>query len=58
MRPINATLINLYHVCHRQLWLHAHELRMEHESDAVYAGYSDRSDPPIPKTFDPLIPEL
>ena len=38
MRPINATLINLYHVCHRQLWLHAHEIRMEHGSDAVYAG--------------------
>lgn len=36
--PITATHINLYHVCHRQLWLHVHGIRMEHQSDAVYAG--------------------
>ena len=47
---INATLINLYHVCHRELWLHAHGIRMEHSSDIVAEGrligensYTDRS---------------
>jgi len=35
---INATLINLYHVCHRELWLHANGIRMEHTSDIVYEG--------------------
>lgn len=35
---INATLINLYHVCHRELWLHAHGIRMEHTSDIVAEG--------------------
>lgn len=47
---INATLINLYHVCHRELWLHAHGIRMEHTSDIVAEGkligettYTDRA---------------
>ncbi len=35
---LTATQINLYHVCHRQLWLHSHELRMEHTSEIVYEG--------------------
>ena len=35
---INATLINLYHVCHRQTWLHYHGIRMEHTSEAVKDG--------------------
>lgn len=35
---INATLINLYHVCHRELWLHANGIRMEHTSDTVNEG--------------------
>jgi CRISPR-associated exonuclease Cas4 len=35
---INATLINLYHVCHREMWLHANGIRMEHTSDTVYDG--------------------
>ncbi len=38
MRPITATLVNLYHICHRELWLHAHEVRMEFFSDAVQDG--------------------
>jgi CRISPR-associated exonuclease Cas4 len=38
MQNITATLINLYHVCHRELWLHAHEIRMEHTSDLVAEG--------------------
>lgn len=35
---INATLINLYHVCHRELWLHANGIRMEHTSETVAEG--------------------
>lgn len=35
---INATLINLYHVCRRELWLHAHGIRMEHTSEIVAEG--------------------
>ena len=45
-----ATHINLYHVCHRELWLHANGIRMEHTSDIVYEGkligettYADRA---------------
>jgi CRISPR-associated exonuclease Cas4 len=38
MRHITATHINIYHVCHRELWLHAHEIRMEHTSDIVTEG--------------------
>jgi CRISPR-associated exonuclease Cas4 len=50
MRHITATLINLYHVCKRELWLHANEIRMEHTSDTVTEGkligentYTDRA---------------
>lgn len=35
---ITATLVNYYLLCHRKLWLHAHEVRMEHTSDRVYSG--------------------
>jgi CRISPR-associated exonuclease Cas4 len=35
---ITATLINLYHVCHRELWLHTHEIRMEQTSEIVADG--------------------
>lgn len=35
---INATLINLYHVCKRELWLHANGIRMEHTSEVVSEG--------------------
>jgi len=48
---INATLINIYNVCRRELWLHANTIRMEHTSDMVYEGktiednsYTKRSD--------------
>ena len=47
---INATLINLYHVCRREMYLHHHGIRMEHTSDVVYEGkligestYEDRA---------------
>lgn len=35
---INATLINLYHVCPRECWLHANGVRMETTSDTVADG--------------------
>lgn len=38
MSTITATLINLYHVCHRELWLHAHGIRMESNSEIVAEG--------------------
>ena len=38
MHLINATLVNLYQVCRRECWLHAHAIRMEHTSDTVYEG--------------------
>ncbi len=48
---LTATLIAYLHTCHRKLWLHAHEIRMEHTSDLVAEGkligetaYERRSD--------------
>lgn len=38
MHFINATLINLFHVCKRELWLHANDIRMEHTSNIVSEG--------------------
>ena len=35
---VNATYINLYHVCKRELWLHANGIRFEQTSDLVYDG--------------------
>lgn len=35
---VNATLVNLYHVCKREMWLHANGIRMEHTSDIVAEG--------------------
>lgn len=35
---INATLVNLYHVCPRECWLHANGIRMEMTSDIVADG--------------------
>ena len=35
---INATLINLYNVFQRELWLHANGIRFEHTSDLVLEG--------------------
>jgi CRISPR-associated exonuclease Cas4 len=33
-----GTLVNYYHICHRELWLHAHGMFMEHESELVKDG--------------------
>ncbi len=35
---ITATLIAYFHTCRRKMWLHAHEIRMEHTSDLVAEG--------------------
>jgi len=35
---ISGTLINYYFVCHRELWLFANGINMEHNSDLVYEG--------------------
>ena len=35
---ITATLVNLYHVCQREMYLHAWHVRMEHTSDVVLEG--------------------
>lgn len=35
---ITATLINLYHVCKREMWLHANGICFEHTSDLVFEG--------------------
>lgn len=37
MQP-TATLISYFHTCHRKLWLHANEIRMEHTSELVAEG--------------------
>lgn len=35
---VTGTLFNLYHVCKREMWLHANNIRFEHTSDTVYDG--------------------
>ena len=35
---ITATLVNLYYVCRREMWLHANGIRFEHTSDLVFEG--------------------
>ena len=35
---ITATLMNLYNVCKREMWLHANGIRFESTSDLVYEG--------------------
>lgn len=35
---ITASLINMYHICKREMWLHANGITMEHTSDTVSEG--------------------
>ena len=35
---ITGSLFNMYFVCHREMWLHANGIQMEHTSDTVYEG--------------------
>ena len=53
---ITATLINLYHVCKRELWLHANNIRFEHTSDLVYDGklIHENSYPQRPERYEEL----
>jgi CRISPR-associated exonuclease Cas4 len=53
---ITATYINLYHVCNRELWLHANEIRFEHTSDVVYEGklIHEESYPQRPERYEEL----
>ncbi len=37
MHP-TGTHFNYYHICHRKLWLFAHNIQMEHTSDLVFEG--------------------
>jgi CRISPR-associated exonuclease Cas4 len=37
-KVIAASLINMYHVCPREMWLHANDINMEQTSDLVYEG--------------------
>lgn len=38
MKQIIPTYVGYYHICHRKLWLFAHDIVMEHNSDVVYEG--------------------
>ena len=38
MKPLTATHVKYYHVCHRKLWLFDRDVWMEHTSEAVAAG--------------------
>lgn len=47
---ITGSLINMYHICTREMWLHANGINMEQTSELVYEGkwisetaYSQRS---------------
>lgn len=35
---VTGTMFNIYHVCKRELWLHANGIRFEHTSEIVYDG--------------------
>lgn len=35
---VTGSLVGMYHICHRELWLHAHHIRMEHTSELVSEG--------------------
>ncbi|MDH6534998.1 CRISPR-associated protein Cas4 [Parabacteroides sp. 52] len=53
---IIATFFNLYHVCKRELWLHANGIRFEQTSDLVYEGklIHETSYPQRPERFEEL----
>ena len=38
MKPLTATHVKYYHVCHRKLWLFDRDVWMEHTSEAVAGG--------------------
>lgn len=38
MHTVTGSLIGMYHICKRELWLHANHIRMEHNSELVSEG--------------------
>jgi CRISPR-associated exonuclease Cas4 len=38
MKTITASLVNMYHICKREMWLHFHNINMEQTSDTVFEG--------------------
>ncbi len=38
MKAIIPSLVNMYHICKREMWLHANSITMEQTSDLVYEG--------------------
>ena len=38
MRKITGVMYSYYFLCHRKLWLFAHNINMEQESEAVFIG--------------------
>lgn len=37
-KQVTGTLVNYYHVCLREMWLHANDIKMEHNSELVADG--------------------
>ncbi|MFQ5640702.1 MAG: Dna2/Cas4 domain-containing protein, partial [bacterium] len=35
LNNITGVMMNYYHICHTELWLFAHDIQMEQESDLV-----------------------
>jgi len=56
MMNITGTHINYYFSCHRQLWLFANSIQMEHTSDTVYEGklIHETSYPQRPSKYEEL----
>lgn len=53
---VSGTLFNLYHVCKREMWLHANNIRFEQTSDLVYDGklIHEESYPQRPERYEEL----
>ncbi|MDD3160807.1 MAG: CRISPR-associated protein Cas4 [Bacteroidales bacterium] len=53
---VTATLVNLFHVCRREMWLHANGIRFEHTSDMVYDGklIHEKSYPQRPEKYEEI----
>ncbi|MCP4523332.1 MAG: CRISPR-associated protein Cas4 [Candidatus Gracilibacteria bacterium] len=38
MKYVIPSFMNMYHICPRELWLHANQINMEHTSELVFEG--------------------
>jgi len=56
MNNITPSLFSMYHICKREMWLHAKEIRMEQTSDLVYEGriIGENSYPQRPEKYTEL----